>query len=121
MRLVELEEPETSIKNVLRPGEPGLRQDRRENTGARRLAGLHPLGQHSVQNALAIAGGMAVGDAQGGQHLLRREAISLPAAAVAPNTPIAAVRCQPRSSVLASGCGTKYQVPVQPPSGHLAQ
>src|SRR6266851_1690886 len=28
--------------------------------------------------------------------------ISLPVAAVAPNTPIAAVRCQPRSSVLAS-------------------
>jgi hypothetical protein len=68
--LVQLQEPETAIKDVLRAGEPGLCQHGRENTGARRLAGLHPLGQCSVQNALAIAGGVTVRDAEGGQHLL---------------------------------------------------
>src|SRR5271165_6964036 len=42
--------------------------------GACRLAGLHPLGQRPVQDALAIAGGVTVGDAEGGQHLFRRQA-----------------------------------------------
>src|SRR5262249_6930122 len=76
--LVELEEPETATKNVLCPGEAGVRQDRREHTGACRLAGLHPFGQCAVENALAIAGGVAIGDAKGGQHMLRREADQLP-------------------------------------------
>ena len=75
--LIQLKEPETAIENVARPGEPGLRQDGRENAGACRLARLHPLGQRPVENALAIAGGVAVGDAEGRQHLLRCQADQL--------------------------------------------
>ena len=65
--------PKRPFKDVPRAGEPGLRQNSRENAGICRLARLHPLGQRPVQNALAIAGGVTVGDAEGGQHLLRRQ------------------------------------------------
>ena len=77
VRLVQLEEPETAIKNVVRPGEPCLRQNGRENASACRLAGLHPFGQCPIQNALAIAGGVAIGNAEGGEHLFRRQADQL--------------------------------------------
>jgi len=73
VRLIQLEEPKAAAKNVARRGEPGLRQDGREDAGGCRLAGLHPLGQRPVKNALAIAGGVAVGDAKGSQHLFRRQ------------------------------------------------
>ena len=53
------------------PVKPGLRQNRREDAGVGRLAGLHPLGQGAVEDALAVAGGVAVGDAESGQHLFR--------------------------------------------------
>ncbi len=73
VRLVQLEEPEAAVEDVVRPGEPGLRQNRGEHAGARRLAGLHALGQCPVEDALAVAGGMAVGDAEGMQRLLCRQ------------------------------------------------
>src|SRR3984893_11684889 len=75
--LVQLEEAETAIKDVPRAGEPGLRQQGRENAGACRLARLQPLGQRPVQDALAIAGGVTVGDAKRGQHLFPRQADQL--------------------------------------------
>ena len=56
------------------PVNPVCANNRRENAGACRLARLHPLGQRPVQDALAIAGGVTVGDAEGGQHLFRRQA-----------------------------------------------
>ena len=71
--LVQLQEAKTAIEDVPRPGEPGLRQNGRENAGACRLARLQPLGQRPVQDALAIAGRLTVGDAKGGQHLFRRQ------------------------------------------------
>src|SRR6516162_474921 len=69
--LVQLEEAKTAIKDVPRAGEPGLRQHGRENARTCRLARLQPLGQRPVQDALAIAGGVTIGNAKGGQHLLR--------------------------------------------------
>jgi hypothetical protein len=72
--LVQLQEAKTAIKDVPRAGEPGLRQNGRENAGICRVARLQPLGQRPVQDALAIAGGVTVGDAEGGQHLFRRQA-----------------------------------------------
>ncbi|HZU91472.1 MAG TPA: hypothetical protein VE993_19635 [Stellaceae bacterium] len=74
VRLVQLEEPETAVEYVVRAGEPGLRQHGRENAGACRLAGLQPLGQRPVQDALPIAGRVTVRDAEGGEHLLRGQA-----------------------------------------------
>jgi hypothetical protein len=72
--LVQLQEAKAAIKDVTRAGEPGLRQNGRENASACRLARLHPLGQRPIQNALAIAGSVTVGDAEGAQHLFRRHA-----------------------------------------------
>src|SRR6516162_415414 len=71
--LVQLEKAKAAIKDVPRTGEPGMRQNGRENTGTCRLAGLHPLGKRPVQDALAIAGDMTIGDAEGGKHLFRRQ------------------------------------------------
>ena len=50
------------------------RQNSGENGRARRLASLHSLGQRAVEDALPIAGRVAIGDAKGGQHLFRRQA-----------------------------------------------
>src|SRR5215469_2679433 len=58
---------------IFRASELGLRQNSGENAGARRLAGLHALGQRPVEDALAIASGVAVSDPEGGEHLFRRQ------------------------------------------------
>src|SRR5215472_4776336 len=63
VRLIQLQEPETTIEDVVRPGEPSLRQDSGEHTRARCLAGLHTLGQRAVQDALAVASSVTIGDA----------------------------------------------------------
>ena len=76
-RLVQFEKPEPANKDVVRAGKPGLCQNGGENAGAGSLAGLHPLAQGAVQNALAVTGRLAVGDAEPGQHLLRRQAQQL--------------------------------------------
>ena len=73
VRLIQLEKPETTAKDILRSGEARPRQHGREYAGARRLPGLHSLGQCTVQDALAIAGRVAVSDAEGSEHLLRRQ------------------------------------------------
>ena len=73
VRLIQLEKPKAAAENVARPGEPGLRQNRREYAGAGSLAGLHPLGQGAVQNALTVPCRVTVRNAERGQHLLRLE------------------------------------------------
>ena len=73
VRLVQFEEPKAAVEDVARAGEPGPRQNGREHAGAGGLAGLHPLRQRPVQNALTVPGGMAVGDAEGGEHLFWRQ------------------------------------------------
>jgi hypothetical protein len=66
IRLVQFEKPEATIKDVARAGKPGLRQNGGENAGTGSLAGLQPLAQSAVQNALAVAGCLTVGDAESG-------------------------------------------------------
>src|SRR5689334_17919001 len=75
--LVQLKEAKTAIEDVPCAGEPGLRQNGRENAGSCRLARLQPLGQRAVQDALAIAGRVTIGNSERGEHLFRRQADQL--------------------------------------------
>ena len=68
--MVQCQEPVLAGEDVVRAGECLARQESREHARAGGLAGLRPLGQGAIQDALPVARRVAVGDAQSVTHLL---------------------------------------------------
>ncbi len=70
LRLIHGEKATAASEDLLRPGKSLPSQQDREHRAARRLSGLEALGQRPVENALAIASSLTVGNTEGVDHLL---------------------------------------------------
>ena len=77
VRLVQLEESEPAQEDLVGTGETLAGEDRGQHAAARGLAGLQPLGQRAIDDALAVPGGLAERDPQRIHHLLHIQAKQL--------------------------------------------